>query len=606
MDKFFEREHILSALTEPKWWWRYHCERPLLSDVSQRRSFTEDVLYDALYGKLSLTGLAALFLSHPVVWRLSAIRQLGLTYYKWPSATHTRLAHSLDVAQMAYTIMKKLNATDSVAQEAAAVLGLIHDLGQSAFSHAVDGYAGYFLHVYRSIAENLGEHDFKHPVRFSNEEGGGKLDDVVSVAFIHECKTLKELMSNYEYLKPEIVQYIFIKEWFKVKDMLKNDKLFVVAQLVFGHNKLWLDLDRLSYLVRDSYFIGYTNIQKMDQKLKDDLERLRELASALINGTNVSEANGSIVINNKNSSGIINNEIFRINYNEIYAVSNADDLANLAREVRKKLYKEVYEGPDRAITDGIVSYLFYRYLKTFDDLVNDRKNNPAQLDELKSALLGTLLMSDDVLIYNICRVLSLSNSEDVKQLCDIATRLREFLTLIDARKDYQQISNSSRYLILIRFDENLAQSLIDELHKGIKARNLNESQVISAMHTYFHNMASRLNAFVTELETKMVQGRSGQLAKCGAIFMPLHYVFKDLSSKTKHIMSSDNKNITFSDIEQIIKNYTNEKRVLVEVFLYCSSQLQNYPDVLEEYLGPLKKSIVGVIVDGMLPATSSV
>jgi HD superfamily phosphohydrolase len=599
MDKFFEREHILSALTEPKWWWRYHCERPLLSDVSQRRSFTEDVLYDALYGKLSLTGLVALFLSHPVVWRLSAIRQLGLTYYKWPSATHTRLAHSLDVAQMAYTIMKKLNATDGVAQEAAAVLGLIHDLGQSAFSHAVDGYAGYFLHVYRSIAENLGEHDFKHPVRFSDEEGGGKLDDVVSVAFIHECKTLRELMSNYEYLKPEIVQYIFIKEWFKVKDLLKNDKLFVVAQLVFGHNKLWLDLDRLSYLVRDSYFIGYTNIQKMDQKLKDDLERLRELASALIDGTNVSVTNGSIVINNKNSSGIINNEIFRINYNEIYATSNADDLANLAREVRKKLYKEVYEGPDRAVTDGIVSYLFYRYLKIFDDLVNDQ-NSPAQLDELKSALLGTLLMSDDVLIYNICRVLSLSNSDDVKQLCDIATRLREFLTLIDARKDYQQISNSSRYLILIRFDENLAESLIDELKKGIKARNLNESQVISAMHIYFHIRASRLYEFVTELETKMVQGRSGQLAKCGAVFMPLHYVFKDLSSKTKHAMSSDNKNITFSDIEQIIKDYTNEKRVLVEVFLYCSSQLQNYPDVLEEYLGTLKKSIVGVMVDGML------
>jgi HD superfamily phosphohydrolase len=599
MDKFFEREHILSALTEPKWWWRYHCERPLLSDVSQRRSFTEDVLYDALYGKLSLTGLVALFLSHPVVWRLSAIRQLGLTYYKWPSATHTRLAHSLDVAQMAYTIMKKLNATDSVAQEAAAVLGLIHDLGQSAFSHAVDGYAGYFLHVYRSIAENLGEHDFKHPVRFSDEEGGGKLDDVVSVAFIHECKTLKELMSNYEYLKPEIVQYIFIKEWFKVKDMLKNDKLFVVAQLVFGHNKLWLDLDRLSYLVRDSYFIGYINIQKMDQKLKDDLERLRELASALINGTNVSETNGSIVINNKNSSGIINNEIFRINYNEIYAVSNADDLANLVREVRKKLYKEVYEGPDRAITDGIVSYLFYRYLKTFDDLVNDQ-NNPAQLDELKSALLGTLLMSDDVLIYNICRVLSLSNNEGIKQLCDIATRLREFLTLIDARKDYQQISNSSRYLILIRFHENLAESLIAELKKSIEARNLNESQVISAMHIYFHIRASRLYEFVTELETKMVQGRSGQLAQCGAIFMPLHYVFKDLSSKIKHIMSSDNKNITFSDIEQIIKNYANEKRVLVEVFLYCHSQLQNYPDVLEEYLGTLKKSIVGVMVDGML------
>jgi hypothetical protein len=578
-----------------------------LSDVGQHRSSTSEVLFDALFGKLRLTGLLALFLSHPVVWRLSAIRQLGLTYYKWPSATHTRLAHSLDVAQMALTIMEKINA-DSDTQETAAVLGLIHDLGQSAFSHAVDGYAGYFLHVYWSIAEKLGKRGFEHPVRFSNEEGGGKLDDVVSVAFIHECKTLKELMSNYEYLKPEIVNYIFIKEWFKVKDMLNNDKLFVATQLIFGHDRLRLDLDRLSYLVRDSYFIGDINIQKIDQELKNDLKYLRKLYRALIKGVNVSvvnESNGKIVIRHEVYS-TFNLPIFEIDYNEIYAIKDSEELAKLASRVRKKLYKEIYEGRERAIIDAIISYLFYRYLKTIDKQINNQKENfeynSAQLNELKGALLGTLLMSDDVLIYNICRILSLSNDDDkkgVEQLCDIASRLREFLTLIDMRNDFQQISNSSNYLILIKFDENLAESLIDTLKKDIKERNLNESQVISAIHSYFKLRASRLNMFIMELEEGCIQSRSGQLAKCGVIFMPLHYVFKDLLSETKRIMSS-NKNITFSSIEQIIKNYANEKRVLVEVLLYCDSQLQNYSDALKEYLGALKKSIVGVMVDKML------
>ena len=576
-----------------------------MSDVGQHRSSTSEVLFDALFGKLRLTGLLALFLSHPVVWRLSAIRQLGLTYYKWPSATHTRLAHSLDVAQMALTIMEKLNA-DSDTQEAAAVLGLIHDLGQSAFSHAVDGYAGYFLHVHRSIADKLGERDFKHIVRLFDEEGGGKLDDVVSVAFIHECKTLKELMSNYEYLKPEIAQYFFIKEWFKVKNMLNNDKLFVATQLIFGHDRLRLDLDRLSYLVRDSYFIGDINIQKIDQELKNDLKYLRKLYRALIKGNNVSvvnESNGKIVIRHEVYS-TFNLPIFEIDYNEIYAVRDSEELAKLASGVRKKLYKEIYEGHERAIIDAIVSYLFYRYLKTIDELINQKENskyNPAQLNELKGALLGTLLMSDDVLIYNICRILSLNNDKGVKQLCDIASRLREFLALIDMRNDFQQISNSSNYLILIRFDENLAESLIDALKKDIKERNLNESQVISAIHSYFKLRASRLNMFITELEKGCIQSRSGQLAKCGVVFMPLHYVFKDLLSETKRIMSS-NKNITFSSIEQIIKNYANEKRVLVEVLLYCDSQLQNYSDALKEYLGALKKSIVGVMVEEMLKA----
>jgi hypothetical protein len=169
------------------------------------------------------------------------------------------------------------------------------------------------------------------------------------------------------------------------------------------------------------------------------------------------------------------------------------------------------------------------------------------------------------------------------------------------RNDFQQISNSSNYLILIRFDENLAESLIDALKKDIKERNLNESQVISAIHSYFKLRASRLNMFITELEKGCIQSRSAQLAKCGVVFMPLHYVFKDLLSETKRIMSS-NKNITFSSIEQIIKNYANEKRVLVEVLLYCDSQLQNYSDALKEYLGALKKSIVGVMVEEMLKA----
>jgi hypothetical protein len=97
---------ILNTLRESRLWWDYHCRCPLLSDVNQHRS--REVLFDALSGELILTGLLMLFLSHPVVWRLSAIRQLGLSYCKWPSATHTRLAHSLDVAQMARKIMEKL------------------------------------------------------------------------------------------------------------------------------------------------------------------------------------------------------------------------------------------------------------------------------------------------------------------------------------------------------------------------------------------------------------------------------------------------------------------------------------------------------------------
>jgi HD superfamily phosphohydrolase len=588
----FSSINILDALTEPKLWWEYHCKRPLLSDVSQYRS--KVVLFDALSGTLTLTGLPVLFLSHPVVWRLSAVRQLGLVYYEWPSATHTRLAHSLDVAQMARKIMEKLNA-DNETQETAAVLGLIHDLGQSAFSHAVDGYAGYLLHVYWSIAEKLGKRDFEHLVRLFDEEGGGKLDDVVSVAFIHECDSLKKLMSSNKYLKPEAVQYIFMKEWSEVKDRLENDKLFVAAQFIFGNKKLVLDLDRLSYLVRDSYFIGDENIRQRAPELEKDLKYLKELYDDLIKGENmyVGKSSGVIKIGRKSDL------LFEINYQGDTAVRDSEKLVEVARRVREKLYEEIYEGREKAMIDAIVSFLFYRYLKIINEQLNNikqnNKNNSKQLDELKSALLGMLLMNDDVLIYNICRIISINNDKNIEPLCEIATRLREFLTLIDAHNNIQHIPNSNIYLILIKFDKELAEKIINILKEEIKEHNLQEPQVISTMHHYFKLRASRLNIFTMELEALGFRALSGQLANCRAIFMPLHYVFKDLASET-----DINKNITLSGVEQTIMNYAKRSQLLVEVLLYCDSQLQNYSSDLKEYLGTLRTSIADIMGEGML------
>jgi hypothetical protein len=83
--------------------------------------------------------------------------------------------------------------------------------------------------------------------------------------------------------------------------------------------------------------------------------------------------------------------------------------------------------------------------------------------------------------------------------------------------------------------------------------------------------------------------------------MPLHYVFKDLAIEIKRILSPHNKNIAFSDVEQIIMKYANERsQVLVEVLLYCDSQLQNYLDTLKDYLSALRTSIAGMIGKKML------
>ena len=58
-------------------------------------------IYDPLYGFIGLTRLEAELLDTCVVQRLRRVKQLGPAEYVYPSATHTRFAHSLGTLYLA-------------------------------------------------------------------------------------------------------------------------------------------------------------------------------------------------------------------------------------------------------------------------------------------------------------------------------------------------------------------------------------------------------------------------------------------------------------------------------------------------------------------------
>ncbi len=103
------------------------------------------VFNDPIYGFISIPGTFIFdLIEHPDFQRLRRIRQLGLTSYVYPGALHTRFHHALGAMYLMGTCLDVLRAKgQSISQEeaeAATIAILLHDIGHGPFSHALEGW----------------------------------------------------------------------------------------------------------------------------------------------------------------------------------------------------------------------------------------------------------------------------------------------------------------------------------------------------------------------------------------------------------------------------------------------------------------------------------
>ena len=159
---------------------------------------------DSIHGDLDLTDFELKILDTVEMQRLRRIKQLGFTNLVYPGANHTRFEHSIGTLFLANKIGTQLELDNEII-ELLRVCGLLHDIGHAPFSH---------------VSERALKHD-------------------------HETVT-KEIIRDST-----------------ITDII-NDKFDtkLITSIIDGDTKYGkiisgaLDVDRMDYLMRDSYYTG--------------------------------------------------------------------------------------------------------------------------------------------------------------------------------------------------------------------------------------------------------------------------------------------------------------------------------------------------------------
>lgn len=197
---------------------------------------TVSIIKDPIYGPIRLETKEQRLILTPEFQRLKRIKQLGFLALVWPSATHTRFAHSLGVYYLARRLTQNLAARSQetpqqfsqIDRDTFLAAALLHDVGHYPYPQALEGVG--------------------FPARHHEEIGAdiildSQITEILKIEWGVEPQRVARLIS-----KPN-------------EEIIGIDRYF--AQLLSGP----IDLDKLDYLNRDTYHCGICSVAKSVEEI---------------------------------------------------------------------------------------------------------------------------------------------------------------------------------------------------------------------------------------------------------------------------------------------------------------------------------------------------
>ncbi len=268
------------------------------------------IINDPVYGFIPIKSEMIFdLIEHPFLQRMRHIRQLGLAELVYPGAIHTRFHHALGamylIGQALEILIGKGIDLSEEEVEAAQIAILLHDTGHGPFSHSLED----------TLLENI-----KHE----------------SLSFLF-MKELNRQFSGRLTLALKIFQNTYPKKF--------------LHQLVSSQ----LDIDRLDYLNRDSFFTGV-------REGTIGTDRIIAMMNVV---------KGQLVVEEK---GIYNIENFlnarRLMYWQVYLHKTSVSAERLLVNIIKRAQYLVRSGEQLPASEALSLFLHHRF--TLDDFVEKR------------------------------------------------------------------------------------------------------------------------------------------------------------------------------------------------------------------------------------------
>jgi len=240
------------------------------------------IVNDPVFGFINIPGgLLYNIISHPLLYRLTRIKQMGLSSVVYPGAQHTRFQHSLGAFHlMSEAIAQLRNKGNEITQEESdGVLAaiLLHDIGHGPFSHVLED----------TIVKGISHEEISLLfMEKMNKEMNGQLDLAISIfkdeyhkKFLHQLVSGQLDMDRLDYLRRDsfytgvIEGNIGSARIIKMLD-IKDDHLVVESKGIYSIEN-FLTARRLMYW---QVYLHKTSVA-YEQMLINSLLRAKELAS---------------------------------------------------------------------------------------------------------------------------------------------------------------------------------------------------------------------------------------------------------------------------------------------------------------------------------------
>jgi HD superfamily phosphohydrolase len=328
------------------------------------------IINDPIYGFVTLPDdFIYELINHPYFQRLRRIKQLGLTNLVYPGALHTRFHHAIGAMYLMTEAIKVLQSkqieiTEEETQGVTIAI-LLHDIGHGPFSHALE----------HAIVQGINHEDISDLLMQQlNKQYNGKLSLAIKIF-------------NNQYKKK------------------------FLHQLVSSQ----LDMDRLDYLRRDSFFTGVS-----EGVISSD---------RIIKMLNVK--NDELVIEEK---GIYSIEKFiiarRLMYWQVYLHKTVVSAENMLVNILVRAKQLASKGVDLFATPALSVFL---------------KNNFSKKDfTINPKLLENFALLDDYDIFTSVKVWTEHSDEILARLCTCLVNRKLFR--IELKREKAELSSKKELL----------------------------------------------------------------------------------------------------------------------------------------------------------------